>query len=429
MTKKRVVIVGGGAGGLALASKLGRKSGKKQGVDVCLIDKSPIHIWKPKLHEVAVGAIDRSIDGLLYRDHGLKNGYRFIRGELENVDSDNKTIQLSPVNTEGGEQLLASRTIEYDTLVLALGSVSNTFNTKGTMEHCILLDNLDSAELFHQKLLDALLLLSETPDKKLSIGIVGAGATGVELAAEIHHVIETVKEFGYVNVTKDHLDVHILEASPKILPQLSERVSTKAQILLNKIGIKLHLNTQVKEVTKEGFVTQQGELIHSDIKVWAAGVKGPNVCQNFKSLPVTSRNQIEVDELLQAKGIEDVFVIGDCAALIINDKPIPPRAQAADQMADCLYKNILNKIKGREPKAFVYKDYGSLVSLSHFSAVGNLMGSLRSGEFFVEGYIARVMYLSLYQRHLSSLFGYFSAMIFRLAQKLLRWHRPKLKLH
>lgn len=413
-----------------MASKLGRRLGRKTGFDICLVDKSPIHIWKPKLHEVAVGAIDKSIDGLLYRDHSLKNGYRFIRGEIEDCDHQNKTFQLAPVYAEDGEQLIASRTLEYDFLVLALGSVSNTFGTKGADEHCILLDNLVNAEFFHKKLLDALLQLSESPDKKVSIGIVGAGATGVELAAELFHVIESVKEFGYVNVTHHHLDVHLLEASPKILPQLPEKVSARAQSLLDRIGIKLHLEVQVKEVSKAGFVTHDGNTVLANIKVWAAGVKGPNVFSQFTSLPITKRNQVEVDSFMQAVGTENVFAIGDCAELKLPDGSFaPPRAQAADQMAQQLYNNLINQFTGRKQKPFEYRDYGSLVSLSRFSAVGNLMGSMRSGEFFVEGHVARIMYMSLYQRHLSSLFGWFSAIVYRIAQKMLRWHRPKLKLH
>ncbi|PKI11277.1 NAD(P)/FAD-dependent oxidoreductase, partial [Shewanella sp. 11B5] len=189
---QRIVIVGGGAAGLALASKLGRKFGKNPLIDISLIDKNTVHIWKPKLHEVAVGVIDQSIEGLQYRDHGLKNGYRYIRGAIEQCDPSTKTIQLAPVFNDEGEMIIAARNIEYDTLVLALGGVSNSFNTPGAEKHCIFLDSLDSANLFHHKLMDALLQLNETQDQ-LGIGIVGAGATGVELAAELHHVIESVR--------------------------------------------------------------------------------------------------------------------------------------------------------------------------------------------------------------------------------------------
>ncbi|QYJ78067.1 NAD(P)/FAD-dependent oxidoreductase [Shewanella acanthi] len=429
MATTRIVIVGGGAAGLALASKLGRKYGSGDKVDVCLIDKSPIHIWKPKLHEVAVGVIDQSIEGLLYRDHGLKNGYRYIRGELESCDPANKTIQLAAVNNDSGELLLEPRQIQFDYLVFALGGVSNSFNTKGAEQHCIFLDSLEKANLFHQKLLDALLQLNETQEK-VSIGIVGAGATGVELAAELHHVIESVKEYGYLNISKQHLEVHLIEASPKILPQLPERVSSRAQAVLDKIGIRLHIGVQVKEVTKEGFITQDGNVIPANLKVWAAGVKGPDAFAYFSELPITPRNQIEVDTCMRVKGQTDIYALGDCALLTLDSgKVIPPRAQAASQMADTLFDNIVNRLQGKDEKPFIYKDYGSLVSLSRFSAVGNLMGNLRSGSFFVEGHIARMMYISLYQRHLASLYGWFSAIVYRVAQKLLKWHRPKLKLH
>ncbi|MGI2162784.1 NAD(P)/FAD-dependent oxidoreductase [Shewanella oncorhynchi] len=429
MATKRIVIVGGGAAGLALASKLGRKWGGSDVVDVCLIDKSPIHIWKPKLHEVAVGVIDQSIEGLLYRDHGLKNGYRYIRGEIEQCEPDAKSIQLAAVYNDEGELLLEQRQINYDFLVLALGGVSNSFNTLGADEHCIFLDSLENANLFHHKLLDALLQLNETQER-VSIGIVGAGATGVELAAELHHVIESVKEYGYLNIAKHHLDVHLIEASSKILPQLPERVSARAQAVLDQIGIRLHIGVQVKEVTRDGFITQDGDVIKAGLKVWAAGVKGPKAFQHFAKLPITPRNQVEVDDCMRVKGHQDIYALGDCALLIQSSgQPVPPRAQAAAQMADTLFDNIVNRLQGKPEKAFIYKDYGSLVSLSRFSAVGNLMGNLRSGTFFVEGHIARLMYISLYQRHLASLYGWFSAIVYRVAQKLLKWQRPKLKLH
>jgi NADH dehydrogenase len=425
----KVVIVGGGAAGLALASKLGRKFGLKNEMDVYLVDKSPMHIWKPKLHEVAVGIIDQSLEGVLYRDHGLKNGYRYLCGELIACEPDNKVIELAAVLDSDGEEVVPKRELSYDYLVLALGGVSNSFNTPGAEQHCIFLDNLQSAERFHNKLLDGLLHINETQDK-LSIGIVGAGATGVELAAELHHVIESVKSYGYLNISNANLEVHLIEAAPKILSQLPDRVSMRAQLLLAKLGIKLHIGVQVKEVTRDGFITGSEELIAANIKVWAAGVKGPNAFKELNQLPITSRNQVQVDACMQVKGHKDIYALGDCAELIQpSGKPVPPRAQAAAQMADTLFINLQKRLKGQVEAEFVYKDYGSLVSLSRFSAVGSLMGNLRSGTFFVEGHLARIMYVSLYQRHLASLYGWGAAIVYRIAQKLLRWHRPKLKLH
>lgn len=425
----KIVIVGGGAAGLALASKLGRKFGLKGDMDIYLIDKSPMHIWKPKLHEVAVGIIDQSLEGVLYRDHGLKNGYRYVSGELTACQPEQKTIELAAVMDSDGEEVVPKREVCYDYLVLALGGVSNSFNTPGAEQHCIFLDNLPNAERFHNKLLDGLLHINETQDK-LSIGIVGAGATGVELAAELHHVIESVKSYGYLNISAQNLEVHLIEATPKILSQLPDRVSLRAQALLIKLGIKLHLGVQVKEVTKAGFVTASGELIAANIKVWAAGVKGPNIFSQLAALPITGRNQVQVDACMRVQGQKEIYALGDCAELFLaNGKPVPPRAQAAAQMADCLFVNLQRRLKGQDEQAFVYKDYGSLVSLSRFSAVGSLMGSLRSGTFFVEGHLARIMYVSLYQRHLASLYGWGAAIVYRFAQKLLRWHRPKLKLH
>lgn len=429
MTANRIVIVGGGAGGLALASKLGRKLGLSGEAEICLVDKSSVHIWKPKLHEVAVGVIDQSVEGLLYRDHGLKNGYRFLRGELAGCNPQAKSITLSSVLNDDGEELIGQREIPYDYLVLAIGGISNSFNTPGAEEHCIFLDNLESANRFHQKLLDDLLLLDET-NEKLSIGIVGAGATGVELAAELHHVLESVKDFGYLNIDKSHLEIHLIEAAQKILPALPDKVSARAQTVLDHIGVRLHIGVQVKEVVKEGFVTQDGVLIESGLKVWAAGVKGPDALQVLTELPISKRNQVEVDACMRVKGQEYIYAIGDCAMLIQDSgRPVPPRAQAASQMAETLYKNLLNRLKGKAEKPFVYQNYGSLVSLSRFSAVGNLMGNLRSRSLFIEGYLARLMYMSLYQRHLASLYGWFSAAIYSLAQRLLKWQRPKLKLH
>jgi hypothetical protein len=193
--EQRVVIVGGGAGGAELAAALGRQSQKLK-MRVSLVDCASQHLWKPRLHEVAAGVLGDSEDAIPYLALGQANGFRFYLGALAGLDVSAKTIAIGPVLTAQGDTLLSDRVLKYDTLVLAFGSEVNDFGTPGVREYCHVLDDGERALAFQKRLLEEAVKNSEGSSNRLRIGIVGAGATGVELAAELHRAVAAMHQVG-----------------------------------------------------------------------------------------------------------------------------------------------------------------------------------------------------------------------------------------
>lgn len=431
MSKPTIVVVGGGAGGLPLVTLLGRKLGHNNEANIVLVDNNSFHVWKPRFHEVATGAIDADLDAVDYRAHARLNHYRFEPGHLTTVDTTARLVHLAPRMDDQGEEVLPARQLHYDYLVLAVGSQSNDFGTPGVQEHCLFMDSRRQADRFREKFLNAC-LQANYRSRPLSVAIVGGGATGVELAAEIHHAVAMLKLYGHDHLDRAHLDVHVIEAAPRILPGLSERVSHAVRDRLEALGVKVHTETMVACAEHDAFVTKDEQRIEADLLVWAAGVKAADHLGEIAGLTVNRVNQVKVEPNLRALGQERVFVIGDCASCTLPgmDRPIPPRAQSAQQMAHHLAREFRRLVMhGREPRPFHYRDHGSLVSLSNYSSVGMLMGNLKGGNFFVEGWVARMMYISLYRLHQATLYGWPKTLLLLIAGKFSRMVRPRLKLH
>ncbi|WP_082700885.1 NAD(P)/FAD-dependent oxidoreductase [Erythrobacter sp. YT30] len=439
--KTQIVVVGGGAGGLELVRRLGARFGRKHH-DIILVDKNPSHIWKPLLHEVAAGSLDANLDEVGYRGHCYRWGYRFFQGSLDGIDREAKTISLAPVDDEHGDELIGSHTIRYDYLALAVGSVSNDFGVPGVSEHCIFLDSRPEADRFRTKLLNHCLRVSRTmsanpkADARVKVAIVGGGATGVELGAELYNAANALAHYGLEVFDESRLEVTLLEAGPRILPALPEDLSNAAKSELIKLGVDVKENTQVIKATREGLTTHRGEVIDADMMVWAAGVKGADFLAEL-GLETNPRNQILVRDTLQTTVDDDIFAFGDCCSFVPpgGESPIPPRAQAAHQMADVVYDNLVRKVKAQKRKKeaklkpFVYKDNGSLISLSRFSTVGSLMGNLVGGALAVEGRMARFIYTSLYRMHLLAIHGWLKGFGLMIIGRVNRIVRPRLKLH
>lgn len=430
---KKIIVVGGGAGGLELVTKLGRKLGRTGKAEVMLVDKNRTHLWKPLLHEVAAGSMDAGLDGLSYRSHAHNHGFNFQLGTLSDINRETKTITLAPMLDEGGKPMLKERTVKYDILVLAIGSVSNDFGTKGVKEHCIYLDSPKQADHFHDELINRFLQYGESElseDNKVDIAIVGGGATGVELSAELYNAVEHLSAYGFKNLSTDCLRLNLVEAGPRILPALPERLAGMAQQELRELGVNIRTNTKVVEATVEGLKTADGELIPATLMVWAAGIKAPAFLKDIGGLETNRINQLAVKPTLQASRDDSVFVIGDCAyCLQENGKPVPPRAQSAHQMASLTYSNIVALLNDKPLKPYVYTDHGSLVSLSRYTTVGSLMGNLMRGSMTVEGFVARTVYVSLYRMHQVALHGYVRTGLIMFVERINRLLRPRLKLH
>lgn len=426
---QRIVIVGGGAGGLELATQLGRKLGKRKKAEIVLIDASPTHLWKPLLHEVATGALDSGVDELSYRAHGNKHGFEFQIGRMHGLERDTKQVVLKAMLDDKECEVLPERTVSYDTLVLAIGSVTNDFGTPGAAENCIFLDSRAQAERFHQILLNEF-LRSSNRDKPtpLEISIVGAGATGVELSAELYNTAEVIASYGVKNVSPEQLKVSLIEAGERILPALPPRLSAAATRELEALGVEVKTNTMITEVTDKGFRTKEGNVIPSVLRVWAAGVKAPEFMKTL-GLETNRANQLIVNSSLQTND-DNIFALGDCCSVMHSDgKPVPPRAQAAHQQSTHLVKALRARHKGQPMPEFVYKDKGSLVSLSRYSTVGSLMGNLTKGSMMIEGRLARIVYVSLYRLHQVALHGYWHTLLLSLVGHINKVIRPRLKLH
>ncbi|MFH4466298.1 NAD(P)/FAD-dependent oxidoreductase [Vibrio diabolicus] len=427
----RIIVVGGGAGGLELATKLGRTLGRKNRAQITLVDRKASHLWKPLLHEVATGSLDEGVDALSYRAHAKNHSFDFQMGSLQDIDRERKVIILSELKDEHGELLMPSRELEYDILVMAIGSTSNDFNTPGVRENCIFLDSPEQAHRFRTEMNNEFLKLhAKNGNGTVDIAIVGAGATGVELSAELHNAVKELRTYGFGDLDSSKLNVNLIEAGERILPALPPRISAAAHQELVKLGVNVRTATMVTKVEKDGLTTKDGEKIPAQIMVWAAGIKAPDFIKDIAGLETNRINQLVVKNTLQTTRDDDIFVIGDLAQCTQADGSfVPPRAQAAHQMASQAFSNIVAKINGRELKDYVYKDHGSLVSLSRFSTVGSLMGNLTKGSMMVEGRIARVVYISLYRMHLMALHGVFKTGLMMLVGRINRVLRPNLKLH
>lgn len=426
--KHKIVIVGGGAAGLELATRLGKKLGKKGRAEVMLLDASPTHIWKPLLHEVAAGTLDEA-EQIEYLAQAHRNHFRFRLGRMEGLNRQKKEIYVSPTLSDSGEELIPRRTFSYDTLVMSVGSISNTFNIKGVAEYCLFLDTTVQAFKFQKQLVESYIKshAGKAADKTLSIVIIGAGATGVELSAQLHEVTDLLAVYG-LDESSD-VKLTIIEAANQLLPALPVKLANATQHQLVKLGIDLKLGRRVIEVTKEGVYTHDGEMIPADLKVWSAGIKGPDWLQNLDGLEVNRINQLVVDETLKTSD-DNIFAIGDCAACPWpgHDANVPPRAQAAHQQASTLSKSIINRLRGGKLVKYAYLDYGSLVALGKYTTVGNLMGNLM-GSVSVGGFIARVVYLSLYKMHQVAVHGYFRTAMLTLSNLFRRSAHAKIKMH
>ncbi len=425
--KHKIVIVGGGAGGLELATSLGKKLGKKGLAEVTLLDATPTHIWKPLLHEVAAGTLDES-EQIEYLAQAYRNHFRFRLGRMEGLNRQKKEIYVSPTLSDSGEELMPRRTFSYDTLVMSVGSISNTFGIKGVAEHCLFLDTTTQAFKFQKQLVESYIKShAGKADKNLSIVIIGAGATGVELSAQLHEVTNLLAVYGLDESSEVKLT--IIEAATQLLPALPGKLAQATQQQLVKLGIDLKLGRRVVEVTKEGVHTHDGEMIPADIKVWSAGIKAPDWMKDLDGLETNRINQFLVDETLKTSD-DNIFAIGDCAACPWpgHDGNVPPRAQAAHQQASTLSKSIINRLRGRSLVKYVYLDYGSLVALGKYTTVGNLMGNLM-GSVTIGGFIARVVYLSLYKMHQVAIHGYFRTAMLTLSNLFRRSAHATIKMH
>lgn len=432
----RIVIVGGGAGGLELATRLGNKLGKSGKAHVTLIDKARTHFWKPHLHEIAAGSVDINDHATNYLAQSHWHGFRYRIGEVTGLDRARRKVLVASAHDDEGLPITPAYERGYDTLVLAAGSQTNDFGTPGVAEHAIALETPKEAERFHSRLVNACMSAhvrgSQNESRLVEVAIIGAGATGVELAAELHRSMRTLVSYGLDRIDPEtDIRIHLIEAGPRILPALSERIAQAATDLLKGMNIQVMVGTRVTAVTEDGVHLAGDQFLRAQLVVWAAGVKAANWLKDLAGLETNHLNQLVVGPTLQTTRDEAIFAIGDCAAApwLKHGGNVPPRAQAAHQQASHLARELGRRLRGQPVREWQYRDFGSLVSLGNSSPVGNLMGGLIGGNLWVEGLFARAMYQSLFKMHELAIHGVWKTALGTASRALTRGTGPRVKLH
>jgi NADH:quinone reductase (non-electrogenic) len=435
-TPPRIVIVGGGAGGLELATRLGNRLGRRGRAAVTLIDKARAHLWKPLLHEVAAGSMDVGKHELDYLAQSHWHHFRYRIGEVVGLDRARREVHVAPVVDEDGTEVTPPRKEGYDVLVMAVGGVTNDFGTPGVARHAYELDTPGEAARFHRRLVNACIRAHTQTGplrpEQLNVAIIGAGATGVELSAELHKTTRELIAYGLDRIDPDKdIKLTLIEAADRILPALPERIALATEQLLLDLKIQVLTGAPVAEVVANGVRLADGRVIPAELVVWAAGVRAPAFLRDIDGLESSRLNQLVVRPTLQATRDDAVFALGDCASCpwLGTDRTVPPRAQAAHQQASHLARELRRYLAGQPMRPYRYRDFGSLVSLGRYSTVGSLMGALIGGSVVVEGLFARMMYLSLYKMHEYALHGFTKVALDTLARLITRRTEPQVKLH
>jgi NADH:quinone reductase (non-electrogenic) len=432
----RIVVVGGGAAGLELVTRLGDRLGRRSRASITLVESARSHLWKPLLFAVAAGSLDPSEYEVSYLAQAHRHGFRYRFGEMIGLDRARKEVHLAASFDDEGREITPARSISYDTLVLAIGSVTDDFGTPGVAKHAVQLETPAHAERFNRRLVNACLRAQTQTEPvrqgQLHVAIVGAGATGTELAAELHHTIREAIAHGLDRIDPQR-DVRIvlIEGAPRVLPGLPERISQATHRLLDKIGVDVRTGARVTEVSSDGLKLADGSFIASELVVWAAGVKAPEVLTQLDGLETNRINQLVVNPTLQTTRDPDIFAIGDCAACPREGMPtpVPPRAQAGHQEASHMVAQIGRRLRDIALEPYTYRDFGSLVSLGEWSTVGNLMGFVFGRGMFVEGLFARLMYRSLRLMHEQALGGTRRVLLSVIARVFAHRVDPPVKLH
>lgn len=434
--RHQIVVVGGGAGGLELTTWLGNTWGRRGKVGVTLVDRRRTHLWKPLLHEVAAGSMDHGVNELDYLAQAHWHGFRYRIGEMIGLDRRRRRVQVAPFFDDEGRQVTPLRSFHYDTLVVAIGSVTNDFGTPGLKEHAISLDTPDDAARFHRRLVNALIRAHAQPEplrpEQLKVAIIGAGATGTELAAVLHRTTRQLVAYGLDRIDPDKdIKITVIEAANRILLGLPERLSNAVGNLLDRLDVAVRTSAPVTQVLPNGVTLATGEVIPAELVVWCAGVKAPDVLKDIDGLETNRLNQLVVRPTLQTTRDDDIFAFGDCAACPWpgENKDVPPRAQAAHQQASHLVMQCRRRLAGEPLQQWQYRDFGSLIALSRYMTFGNLMGPVVRGNLFIAGRLARLMYKSLYKGHEVALHGLAKVMLETMARLITRRTEPQVKLH
>lgn len=361
-------------------------------------------MWKPALHTIACGTTEAGVQQTAFVAQAAARGFRFHPGAVVEINRHEKWVAVGPMMLDG-EVVLPPRQIPYDILVVALGSRANDFGTAGVAEHCFTIDSRHEAMAFNERV-RARLLRAALSDETLTVGIVGGGATGVEMAAELVQFAAIMEGFG-VPTASGALRVVLLNADPRLLMAFPEDVSAAALQKLTDLGVEVRSGATVSGVDADGFTLADGTRVDAELRVWAAGIRAPAVLETLDGLERSRGGQLVIGPTLACAGDDAILALGDSASLKLPDmdRTVPATAQAAFQQASYLLRHLPAIIDGAEVPPFRYRDFGSLVSLGGFDAYGSLgkFGFFKGG--FIRGWIAQLGHILLYRRHQVRLYG------------------------
>jgi NADH dehydrogenase len=350
----RIVVVGGGVAGLEIVSTLGRcwrrQTSKSRRVpSLTLIDRDSAHVWKPMLHTIAAGTRDIVQQQITYLAQARDAGFAYQPGELCGLDRTAREILIAPLHAPDGRLLVPERRLVYDTLVIALGSQTNDFGTPGVAEHCFKIDSRQQADAFNREVRIRMLQCLAQNDE-LSIAIVGGGATGVELAAELVQLTEAAVAYGARGLA-ERITITLIESSPRLLAAFPQNISAATQARLEALGIRVMTGTRVNAANADGFVLGDGSQVAASLKVWAAGVKAADFLAALGGLETSRNNQLAILPSLRSTRDPDIYAIGDCASLTLPgaERPLPPTAQVAHQQAQHLIRHLPDAVQCGTP--------------------------------------------------------------------------------
>lgn len=428
----RIVIVGGGAGGLALAASLGDRMRHDRMVSITLVDAALTHLWKPSLHELAAGTL-RLHDGEVdFLQQARRHHFRFHLGTLESVDRTRRRIWLSALLDDAGEEIAPRRSIAYDTLVLALGSVVSDCCVPGVSTHAQRLDGAGDARRFHRQLLAACARAEAAPEGPIDVVVVGGGATGVELTAELHEAVRGIARYGArLAAQAQAVRLHLVEAGPRLLAGLPDDVARTVHADLLQLGVRVRLGSAVAEVSADHVRLAGGEVLPAELTVWAGGIQGPPVLQRMDGLELSADGRLVVTPTLQTSIDARIFAFGDCAHCVPQGArgPVPPRAQVAQQQARFLVGALRRRLRGRALPAFHYRERGALGGLGRLDATGGSRVDLTGRQVRLHGLLARWTYWALQRRHMLTLHGLARTACASAADWFGTRVQPRVKLH
>ncbi|WP_455555519.1 NAD(P)/FAD-dependent oxidoreductase [Comamonas sp.] len=424
----RVLVVGGGVAGLEIASALGKLEDPHI-ASVTLVDADSAHVWKPMLHTIAAGTRDLAQQQTTYLAQATDAHFAYQPGAMSGLDRTAKEIILDPIVSEDGREVVPARRLGYDKLVIAVGSGANDFGTPGVLEHCFMIDSRRKADEFNAEI-RLRMLRGMTEGETLQVAIVGAGATGVELAAELVQLSESAQAYGALGKAAK-FQIVLIEAGPRILPSFPEAISIATQKRLEKLGVRVLTQRKVQAAHKDALVLDGDELVPAGLSIWAAGVKAPTFLSTL-GLPCTRGNQLIVNDDLQTAD-PDIYAVGDCASYTLPGEthPLPPTAQVAHQQARYLIELLPRALAcphGYTGKGFAYRDFGALVSLAHYDAYGSLgkFGLFNGG--LIRGRLAMLSHIWLYRSHQARLYGFWRGGLLWLVDLMNSRLRPTIRL-